>query len=384
MIISGRLVRWASMVVAAAVNPVSGGFALAQAPGGRQMPPPAVVIEKVEVLDASNPAEFIGRVEAIESVDIRARVQGFVRSVNFQAGQTIKAGDLLFEIEPAQYQASAASAQAQLDRAGASRKEAENRLARTRELIKRDAAAQATLDEAQAAFDIATADVKVAEAALRNAELNLSYTSINAPIAGQIGRAAYTQGNLVGPESNVLARIVQLDPIRVVFSVTEGLVVTLRQQGTNGGKFDVESLTLALRLPNGTDYPHPGRIEYADSEVNPKTGTVAVRLVFPNPDRILIPNQSVTVVIRDKQVLQLPVVPQSAVLQDRQGRFVYVLGGDNKVAQQRIETGARVANGWAVTKGLKGGEQVVVQGIQRLADGMTVQPSQGQPVGAGR
>lgn len=348
------------------------------------MPPPAVAIERVQVRDASNPAEFIGRVEAIEAVDIRARVQGFLRSINFRAGEAVEVGDLLFEIEPAQYEASVASAEAQRARAEASRNEAESRLKRTRELLRRDAAAQATLDEAQAAFDIAAADVKVAEAALRNAELNLSYTRIAAPIAGQIGRAALTQGNLVGPESNALARIVQLDPVRVVFSVTEGQVVSLRQQETDGGKFDIEALTLGLRLPNGADYPHQGRIEYAESEVNPRTGTVAVRLVFPNPDHLLIPNQSVTAIIRDKRVSQLPVIPQSAVLQDRQGRFVYVLGDGNKVAQRRIETGARVANGWAVTEGLKAGEAIVVQGIQRLADGMVVQPSQGQPAGAGR
>ncbi len=383
MTVAADLVRRVGAGIAAAVVLAASG-ASAQAPKGGQMPPPAVAIERVQVRDASNPAEFIGRVEAIEAVDIRARVQGFLRSINFRAGEAVKVGDLLFEIEPAQYEASVASAEAQRARAEASRNEAESRLKRTRELLRRDAAAQATLDEAQAAFDIAAADVKVAEAALRNAELNLSYTRIAAPIAGQIGRAALTQGNLVGPESNALARIVQLDPVRVVFSVTEGQVVSLRQQETDGGKFDIEALTLGLRLPNGADYPHQGRIEYAESEVNPRTGTVAVRLVFPNPDHLLIPNQSVTAIIRDKRVSQLPVIPQSAVLQDRQGRFVYVLGDGNKVAQRRIETGARVANGWAVTEGLKGGEAIVVQGIQRLADGMVVQPSQGQPAGAGR
>lgn len=383
MTVAADLVRRAGAGIAAAVVLAASG-ASAQAPKGGQMPPPAVAIERVQVRDASNPAEFIGRVEAIEAVDIRARVQGFLRSINFRAGEAVEVGDLLFEIEPAQYEASVASAEAQRARAEASRNEAESRLKRTRELLRRDAAAQATLDEAQAAFDIAAADVKVAEAALRNAELNLSYTRIAAPIAGQIGRAALTQGNLVGPESNALARIVQLDPVRVVFSVTEGQVVSLRQQETDGGKFDIEALTLGLRLPNGADYPHQGRIEYAESEVNPRTGTVAVRLVFPNPDHLLIPNQSVTAIIRDKRVSQLPVIPQSAVLQDRQGRFVYVLGDGNKVAQRRIETGARVANGWAVTEGLKAGEAIVVQGIQRLADGMVVQPSQGQPAGAGR
>ncbi|HET8728604.1 MAG TPA: efflux RND transporter periplasmic adaptor subunit, partial [Alphaproteobacteria bacterium] len=269
-------------------------------------------------------------------------------------------------------------------RAEAARGAAQRTLARTRELTERRTAAQATLDEAQAAFDIAVADVEVAEAALRTAELDLSYTRITAPIAGQIGRAMFTQGNLVGPDSGPLARIVQLDPIRVVFSVTEGLVVTLRQQETgNGGGIDPDALRLTLRLPNGTEYQQAGRIEYVESEVNPQTGTVAVRIVFPNPNRLLIPNQFVTLIAREEDVPSLPVVPQSAVLQDREGRFVYVLGEDNTVSQRRIETGARAGNGWAVTEGLSGGEPVIVQGIQRLSEGARVQPTEGQPVGDG-
>ena len=360
-----------------------GGAAVAQQPGPGQTPPPAVVVERIEVREVSDPSEFTARVEAIESVDIRARVQGFLRTVAFEAGQAVKAGDLLFEIEPDQYEAAVASARAQVSRAEAARQAAERTLARNRELFERQTVAEATLDEAQAAFDIAAADVEVARAALRTAELDLSYTRITAPIAGQIGRAAFTRGNLVGPESGTLARIVQLDPIRVVFSVTEGLLVTLRQQASTGDGIDPDALRLTLRLPNDTEYQPPGQIEYVESEVNPQTGTVAVRAVFPNPDHILIPNQFVTLILREEEVVSLPIVPQTAVLQDRQGRFVYVLGDDSTVSQRRIETGARVANGWAVTEGLSGGEPVVVQGIQRLSEGMTVQPSEGQRVGSG-
>ena len=206
---------------------------------------------------------------------------------------------------------------------------------------------------------------------------------IFAPIAGQIGRALFTQGNLVGPDSGPLARIVQLDPIRVAFPVPEGLVVTLRQQARSGGGIDPDALRLTLRLPNGTEYQQPGQIEYAENEVNPRTGTVTVRAVFPNPDHVLIPHEFITLISREEEVPRLPVVPQPAVMQDREGRFVYVLSEDNTVAQQRIETGVRVDNGWAVTEGLDGGEPVVVQGVQRLSDGMTVQPSEGQPGGSG-
>lgn len=361
-----------------------GSPTLAQEPGARQAPPPAVVVERIEVQEVSDPDEFTAHVEAIESVDVRARVQGFLQTVAFDAGRAVEAGDLLFEIEPDQYQAQVAAAKAQLARAEAAREEAQSNLARMQELIERQSISQAALDEARAAFEMAEADVQAARAALTTAKLNLSYTRITAPIAGQIGRALYTQGNLVGPESGALARIVQLDPIRVVFSVPEGLVVTLRQQEAGGGgAVDPNALRLTLRLPNGTEYQQTGQIEYVATEVNPQTGTVAVRVVFSNPDHLLIPNQFVTLIARAEEIPSLPVVPQSAVLQDREGRFVYVLGEGNTVSQRRIETGARVENGWAVTEGLSGGEPVVVQGIQRLSDGMTVQPTEGQPVGSG-
>lgn len=356
--------------------------AAAQQPAG-EAPAPAVVVETVERRAVAEPEEFIARVEAIEAVDVRARVEGFLRTVSFAAGEAVEEGQLLFEIETEGYQAALASARAQLARAEATREEARRTLARTSELAQRGTASRASLDEARAAFEVAEADIAAARAVVSTAELDLSYTYIIAPIAGRIGRALYTRGNLVGPDSGTLARIVQLDPIRVVFSIAEGLLVTLRQQAAEDGGIGPQALDLKLRLPNGTEYDQPGRIEYVASEVNPQTGTVAVRLVFPNPGRLLMPEQYVTLLARRGEVPVLPIVPQTAVLQDRQGRFVYLLGENDTVRQQRIETGARVENGWAVTQGLQGGELVVVQGIQRLTEGMRVQATQGQPLGDG-
>lgn len=374
--------RRAATLLASACLAGAAALSFAQQPGTRQAaPPPAVVVEKVEVQDVSSPARFTARVEAIEAVDIRARVTGFLRSVTFKDGQAVKAGDTLFEIEPDQLQASVASARAQVARAEATRKSSLASLERNRTLLARRTVAQATLDDAQAAFDVAAADVQVAEAALNSAELNLSYARITAPISGSIGRATFTVGNLVAPDSGVLARIVSLDTIRVAFAMTEGLLVTARQQQASGTTIDPGAFKLSLRLPNGTDYDMPGRIEFVENEVDPQTGTVTARAVFPNPHHILIPGQFVTLSIQEKEIPRLPVVPQTAVLQDRNGRFVYLLGPNNTVSQRHIDTGARVANGWAVTTGLNGGEQVVVQGIQRLADGMTVQPSEAQPAG---
>nr|WP_210320290.1 efflux RND transporter periplasmic adaptor subunit [Pseudaminobacter soli] len=355
--------------------------ASAQAQQDGERPPPAVVVQPIPVEEVANPEQFNGRVEAIETVDIRARVQGFLRAVDFTDGQSVKQGDTLFEIEPDEFQAAVASAQAQVARAEASRGSAERTLTRNRELFAQKTVSQSALDQAQAAFEIAVADVQVAQAALRTAMLNLSYTRITAPISGRIGKPAFTQGNLVGPESGVLARIVSLDPIRVAFSITEGFLVTLRQKAAQQIELDPSELDFSLRLANGTDYVQPGRLDYVENEVDPQTGTVTTRLTFPNPNRILMPGQFVTLNVREKNAPRLPVVPQSAVLQDREGRYVYLLNDDDTVSQRRIETGARVGAGWAVTKGLSGGEQVVVQGVQRLADGMKVQPSQQQAVG---
>lgn len=367
-------------VAAACISSTS----FAQQPGASQpTPPPAVVIEKIEVQQVSNPMQFTARVEAIEAVDIRARVTGFLHSVTFKDGQVVKVGDTLFEIEPNELDALVASARAQVARAEATRTSAEQTLARNRDLFARRTVSQAVLDEAQAAFDVAAADVQVAEATLNTAELNLSYARITAPISGSIGRSTFTIGNLVGPDSGSLARIVSLDPIRVAFAMTEGLLVTVRQQQANGGTIDPDALKLSLRLANGTDYGEPGRVEFVENEVDPQTGTVTARAVFPNPNHVLIPGQFVTLSVQEKEVPSLPVVPQTAVLQDREGRFVYLLGNGNIVSQRRINTGVRVGSGWAITEGLSGGEEVVVQGIQRLADGMTVQPSEGQPVGGG-
>ena len=377
----GRAFRASLVVVCLLGAAAFGSISFAQQPGA--MPPPAVVVEKVEVKQVSDPARFTARVEAIEAVDIRARVTGFLQSQAFKDGQPVKAGDMLFEIEPNELEATVASARAQVARAEATRRSAERSLARNRDLFARKTVSQAVLDDAQAAFDVAAADVQVVEATLHTAELNLSYARVTAPISGSIGRATFTVGNLVGPDSGSLARIVSLDPIRVAFAISEGLLVTARQEEAGGNTVDQTALKLSLRLANGTDYEEPGRIEFVDDEVDPQTGTVTVRAIFPNRQNILIPGQFVTLSIQAKETPSMPVVPQAAVLQDGEGRFVYLLGNNNTVSQRRIDTGARVGNGWAVTTGLSGGEQVVVQGIQRLADGMTVQPSEGQPVGGG-
>jgi membrane fusion protein, multidrug efflux system len=343
---------------------------------GQAQPPPSVVVEQVREQRVGTTAEFLGRVEAIETVDIRARVQGVLETVAFGGGQQVEAGDGLFRIQQEQFEAETASARAQASRAEATLKEAQDTLARTRELRGRGTVSQAQLDAAIAAHAVAEADVAGARAAVRSAEINLGYTDIRAPIAGRIGRPLATRGNVVGPESGPLARIVQLDPVRVVFSLSEREVVDWREAQLRGAPgTDAAAFALTVRLPNGSVYPHAGSLDFIESEVDPSTGTIPVRVVFPNPDNLLVPGQNVTLRVAEKDPPALPVVRQSAILQDRQGRYVYVLEDGNTVSRRPIVTGARFADGWAVESGLDAGETVVVQGVQRLRPGAQVRPA---------
>lgn len=336
-----------------------------------------VVVEKVLSGPASPPLTYNAQVEAIEAVDIQARVSGLLKAVKFSEGQGVKEGDLLFEIEPDQLSAALMSAQAQVARTEATRNAAQQSLSRARDLFNRRTIPQATLDDAQAAFDVAAADVQSANAALNTAELNLSYAQIKSPIDGTIGRSLATPGNLVGPGSGPLARIVQLDPVRVAFSIADSTLVDIRQKLAGGQSIDRSQFHLSLSLANGTQYASPGRLQFIDNEVDQQTGTVAVRALFPNPGHILTPGQFVRLTVVDEAAKDLPLVPMASVLQDRQGKFVFVLN-NNTVTRQAITTGARIDNRWAVTSGLKGGETIVIEGLQRISDGQQVTPREAE------
>lgn len=379
MMNSMRIVKIAaaSLIVSAAILRLD--LALAQQ-AGNGATEPVVFVEQVPTHKISDSKRFTARVEAVASVDLQARVTGTLRKVDFQDGQLVAKDAPLFEIEPDQLDALVASARAQLARAQANQDAAQQSFERARQLVARNTVSQATMDDARAARDVAIADTQIAQAALDKAKLDRSYADIKAPISGRIGRANFTQGNLVGPSTGVLARIVSLNPIRVAFAMDEGLFVTIRQMQAKGQDVNSDAFNLSLRLANGTDYRLPGRIEFIENEVDPQTGTVVARALFDNPDGELVPGQFVALRVDDRNVAEFPVVPLGAVLQDQGGRFVFVVGENNKVRQQRIETGARVDNRWAVTNGLKGGETLVVQGVQRLGDGMTVRiGAQSQP-----
>ncbi|MBO1905451.1 efflux RND transporter periplasmic adaptor subunit [Microvirga sp. 3-52] len=353
---------------------VIGGPTLAQAPL------PAVGVLPVSVEDVSPSSEFVGRVEAVNAVDIRARVEGFIEARPFAEGQEVREWQDLFILEDGAYEAALSAARASLAGAQAALRDAEGRLQRNQELRRTQAVSQAALEEIQATRDTAQANVMAAEASVRQADLNLSYTTIRAPIAGRIGTAAFAVGSFVGPSSGALARVVKADPIRVVFSVSDRVILDFRGAAGDAGKEELaRGFVPTLRLSNGRDYPAKGEIEFAGNEIDPATGTLPVRARFPNPDALLVPGQFVTVVVRPSDPQRRPVVPVGAVQLDREGRFVLILEDGDKVAVRRIRTGTQIGQNWTVEEGLKGGESLIVQGFQNARPGAAVRvvPAQG-------
>ncbi len=335
-----------------------------------EMPPPAVSVHEVTAGSPAIHREFIGRVDAPDRVDLRARVSGILQARNFEEGARVERDQLLFEIERDAYQAQVDQAAAQVASAEAQVADAEVRLSRMEQLGVNRSVSQQDVDEARAAAQVARAGVEGSKAALQQATLNLDHTRITAPVAGRIGEANVDTGNLVGPDSGVLATIVSLDPVHVHFTLSDVEYLALRRRVAEDGA--APNIEPALRLSDGTEYPHPGRIELIANEIDPGTGTLTARAVFPNPDELLRPGQFVTVVFEGSAPEAVPLVPQAAVLSGQSGRSVMVVGDDNVVEQRAIETGEASGDMWVVTSGLAAGERVVVRGLQKIRDGMTV------------
>ncbi|WP_319521811.1 efflux RND transporter periplasmic adaptor subunit [uncultured Desulfosarcina sp.] len=341
-----------------------------------QAPPPLVEVAVITENTVNPPLTHVGRIEAIQAVDVQARVQGYLEKVAFTEGSRVKSGDLLYVIEQAPYaaqvkvdNAKAAEARAALSKARQYRERLQN--------VRSGGVSKTDLETALADEQEAQAQVDQAVATLDVSRLNLDYTTIKAPISGRIGVSNFTRGNLVGPESGPLARIVQLNPIRVVYSVSESdrVDVLLGIQGQGKSFEDAKKdLVPRLRLPNGAMYALPGRIEFTDNEVDSTTGTVAVRAVFDNPDELLLPGQFVTVELSLANPQKMPMVPQRAVLEDRQGQYVFVVDAENRAQRRNIATGVTVGTQWAVKSGLMAGESVIVSGVQKVRAGQVVNP----------
>jgi len=335
-------------------------------------PPPLVTVSTVIEQDVNPPAEYVGHVEAIQSVDLRARVEGFLEKVNYKEGSDVNAGDLLYVIEPAPYQSKVDAAKALLAQAQAMLTKASQYLHRV-QTVRSGGISATDLDDATAEELRAKAQFEQARADLKIAQINLGYTSIKAPINGRIGRTAFTRGNLVGPDSGTMARIVQLDPIRVVYSISENDLDAINTafKDADRGK-DRPILLPRIKLAGGQNFKTVGRVDFVDNTVDVSTGTIAVRALFSNTEGTLIPGQYVTVLVVQKEPNLMPVVPQASVLEDHEGHYVLLVDDQNRVAVRRVKTGPVVGANWAVESGLSVNERVIVEGVQKVRPGQIV------------
>src|SRR5215469_3512688 len=337
-------------------------------------PPPAVTVAPVVSRQVTDTATFVGRVVAVDKVDVVARVPGFVEERNFTEGQLVKKGDLLFRIERDTYKAAVDQQAANLAKAKATEVNASLQLKRNQELVKSQAATQATVDQLAALEQAAQADILQAQALLEQARINLGYTEIRSPIDGKIGIAKFTVGNLVQPSSGPIATIVSQDPIYVTFQPSEADVLAYKRWLAQTDRKNPH-LTIHIKMPDGTIYPHPGLTNFLDVQVQPDTDTVTVRAQLPNSEGLLIPGGVVGVVVERGTPVESLLVPQSAVLLDQAGHYVLVVDDAKKVEQRRVTTGAEQGRDVVVTNGLKEGELVIVEGIQKVRPGQAVTAS---------
>ena len=324
--------------------------------------------------------DFVGRVDAVERVDITARVTGYLQEVTFKEGDLVKAGDVLYRIEPDTFDAAVQQARGALLQAQGNYANATAQRARTEELTKTDAASRALLDQRVAAEKSAQGEVVIADANLKTATVNLGYTTITAPIAGKVGRSSVTKGNVVGPNSGVLTTIVSVDPMYVTFPVSQREFLSIGNRNAANGA--AAPLTVRIRFSDDSVYPQTGKIDFVDVKVDRATDTVLVRASFPNPKDLLIDGQLVKVAVEAEKPIDKVLVPQTALIVDQQGPYVFVVA-DGKAAVQRVTIGGEYGPFAVIAGGLKGGEQVVVQGMESLRPGAAVQASPVPPPAAG-
>jgi membrane fusion protein, multidrug efflux system len=384
MPVAASLPRWsrfAVLLIAVLLAACGEGTDTAQAPQQPQAVPVGVVRVAPEPVTVAE--TFVGRIEAQQKVEVRARVSGFLEERMFDEGEVVRQGQPLFRIERQVYEAVVEQRRADLASAEAERQNADIQLGRARDLAQRNNIAQATVDEREAAARSAEAAVLQARAALRLSEIDLGYTDIQAPIAGRIGRALYDVGDLVGPDAGALAEIVTQDPIFVIFPVSQRTLLDV-QQGAGEAGVSPDDFVIRLRLTDGTDYPHPGRVDFLGISVDQGTDTVPVRAVVPNPEGLLRDGQFVQAVIERAEQERAITVSQSAIQTDQQGNFVLAVNGEGLAEIRRVETGETLDRGRVVVRsGLNEGDQVIVQGIQRVRPGAAVEPRPAEDVVGG-
>ncbi len=366
---NGSLLSSTHKVALAFVTASLGTFLIFSASVAQEVSPPAgVIVEPAREEVIEEERVFSGRTEAISQVALIARVGGFLEPLEFKEGQTVKQDDLLFVIEQEPYEFSVEQSQANLESAQAKVDLAKVDFYRKEQLVNRDAISVSELDTARANLKEANATLALRQAELKLSELDLSYTEIRAPLDGQIGTAAFTEGAYVNASSGTLATITSLDPIRVAYPIPQAMILQFQQPRNMAA----DNLLIRLRLSDGKFYKHNGKLDFLEAEANPGTDTVTAYAIFENPDHVLFDQQLVDVVAHAKDAAPVLVVSQSALLLDQEGPYVLKVNKEDVVEQQRIGVVDQINGLVIVGSGLEKGDLVITSGIQKVRPGIKV------------
>ncbi len=340
-------------------------------------PPPTVEVVQVQSQPVENIVELPGRVQAVATAEVRARVNGIIQERLYEEGSDVEAGQPLFRIDPREMQAALNSAQAALEGAEATAANTARDVRRYEELVERGAISQQDYDTAVARLRTAQAAVSQARAAVETAELNLGYTQVESPIDGVAGRAEVTIGALVSAANGtLLTRVEQFDPVYVNFSQSSSDLLAIRAQFAAGQLTLPEDgrVPVDIILENGQRYPHAGYVDFYAMSIDRSTGTVAIRAQVPNPDRLLLPGQFVRARVTAGTRAEGMVIPQRAVIMSQRGASVMVVGEDDVVAAREVTLGSMRGSDWIVREGLEAGDRVIVEGGQNARAGAPVTP----------
>jgi membrane fusion protein, multidrug efflux system len=316
----------------------------------------------------SKTKDFVGRIEAVERVDVSARVTGYLEAILFKEGELVKEGQPLYRIEQDLFKAAVEQAQGALDGSLASKKLSKVELDRANQLMSSSYGTPQKRDQALASDENAAADILKKQADLDTAKINLGYTEIKSPISGKIGRTKITRGNVVSPGSGGLTTVVSEDPMYTVFPVSQREFLEVRKEGNS---VDRDRIEVTIRFSDGSVYRHKGRINFVDVTVDKATDTVIVRATMPNPEGMLVDGQLVRVNVDTGAPQEKIVIPQAALIADQQGVYVFAVE-DGKAVVRRVRPGEEVGTGISIDAGLKAGEQIIIEGLQSVRPGAAV------------
>ena len=374
-----QLTRRQWIVAVAALAAVAALLIWLLRPQTQQPVYPIVAVEPVTTDNVNIYGEYVGRIRAQQFVEVHARVEGYLEQMLFAEGTHVNKGQTLFVIDPKLYRARANRARAQLNKARERALKAERDLNRIRPLYEQNAASQLDLDNAIAAYESAAADVKVSEADLTQAEMTLGYTTVRSPISGYISERSADIGTLVGPGGqSLLATVVKSDTVRVDFSMTALDYLRSKARNVNLGHKDSTRKWdpyITVTLADDSQYPFRGLVDFADPQVDPRTGTFSVRAEMPNPEHVLLPGQFTKVKLLLDVRENAVVVPSKALVIEKGGAYLFVVRPDSIVEKRFVETGPELGNSIVIERGLVQGEDIVTEGYHKLSHGMKVQPA---------